>query len=386
MPVVLALGTAQTLAWGSTYYLPAILAQSQARDLGCSTTWIFGAFSAALVLSAGVGPLAGRFIDRHGGRGLLAATNLIFAAGLTLVALADGFWGLVAGWLIIGMGMGMGLYEGAFAALTALYGRAARGPITGITLLAGFASTICWPLSAVMEAHWGWRATCLVWAGAHLAMGWPLNRFGIPGLDGVATPASAVRSETPVVAAPRTLFVLAVVFAATWFTSTAMAAHLPMLLQLVGASVPTAVAAAALVGSAQVLARLVEASLLQRQHPLFSARLACAAHPVGALALLGCGAVAAVPFALLHGAGNGILTVAKGTLPLALFGPVGYGLRQGLLMVPARIAQAAAPLLFGWLIVEYGAAALWCSAGIGAIAWLALVVGIRQQAGTENGA
>ena len=385
MPVVLALGTAQTLAWGSTYYLPAILAPAQARDLGCSTTWIFGAFSAALVLSACVGPLAGRFIDRHGGRGLLAATNLIFAAGLTLVALADGFTGLVAGWLVIGLGMGMGLYEGAFAALTALYGRAARGPITGTTLLAGFASTICWPLSAVMEAHVGWRMTCLVWAVAHLLLGWPLNRFGIPRLEGASASVFVSPVEPPPVVARRTLIVLAVVFAATWFTSTAMAAHLPMLLQLAGASVPTAVAAAALVGPAQVLARLIEASLLQRQHPLFSARLACAAHPVGAFALLGCGAPAAIPFALLHGAGNGILTVAKGTLPLALFGPVGYGLRQGLLMVPARIAQASAPLLFGWLIVEYGASALWCSAGIGAIAWLALLLGIRQPVGARAG-
>jgi hypothetical protein len=158
---------------------------------------------------------------------------------------------------------------------------------------------------------------------------------------------------------------LAFVFAATWFTSTAMAAHLPQLLREVGATPAAALGAAALVGPAQVAARLLEFGLLQRFHPLLSARLAAGAHPLGALAVLAFGAPAALVFAVLHGAGNGILTIAKGTLPLAIFGPSGYGLRQGILMVPARFGQAGAPLLFAVLMERFGAAALLLSIALG---------------------
>jgi hypothetical protein len=166
---------------------------------------------------------------------------------------------------------------------------------------------------------------------------------------------------------------LALVFAATWFISTAMAAHLPRLLELNGASLATAVAVGALVGPAQVAGRLLEFGVLRRVHPLLSARLAAVMHPLGA-ALLGIvGAPAAAMFAILHGAGNGILTIAKGTLPLVLFGPQGYGHRQGLLMIPARIAQASAPWLFGLCLDRLGAGALWLSGSIGMLAFGALL-------------
>jgi hypothetical protein len=170
----------------------------------------------------------------------------------------------------------------------------------------------------------------------------------------------------------RAMLLLAFVFAVGWFTSTAMAAHLPRLLQDAGASATAAIFAGALVGPAQVVARLLELGLLQRLHTLLSARLATLAHPLGALALLGFAAPAGVAFALLHGLGNGILTIANGTLPLAIFGPTAYGLRQGILMVPARFAQAAAPFLFALLIERLGASALWFSIVLGMAACAAL--------------
>ncbi|MBR0669026.1 MFS transporter, partial [Roseomonas hellenica] len=178
--VVIALGTAQTLAWASSYYLPAILAAPMARDMSLSPAWIFGAFSAALVLSALLGPAVGRAIDRRGGRGVLALSNLVLAAGLALLGVAPGPIVMAAAWLVIGLGMTMGLYDAAFATLAGLYGRAARGPITGITLLAGFASTIGWPVSALLEDAIGWRGACLAWAAAHLLIGLPLNRLLVP--------------------------------------------------------------------------------------------------------------------------------------------------------------------------------------------------------------
>jgi hypothetical protein len=167
-------------------------------------------------------------------------------------------------------------------------------------------------------------------------------------------------------------WILASVFALTWFISTAMAAHLPGLLQAGGVSLSAAVAVGALVGPAQVAGRLLEFGLLRRLHPLLSARLAALAHPIGAGALLLVGAPAAFVFALLHGAGNGILTIAKGTLPLALFGAQGYGARQGLLMMPSRVAQACAPWLFGLGLERWGMNMLYGSAALGLLAFAAL--------------
>jgi MFS family permease len=375
---VLRLGTAQTLAWASSYYLPALLAQPMARDLGISTPWVFAAFSGALLVSAAVGPAVGRAIDRHGGRPVLMATSGLFAAGLVALACVQGPIGLFAAWALLGLAMGSGLYEAAFATLVRLYGQGARGAITGITLLAGFASTVGWPLTAWLELTVGWRGACLAWAGLHLVLGLPLNamlpRAPVVQPETLAAPASATTADAS--DRPRfawTSALLAFSFAITWFISTAMAAHLPRLLQAGGVSLAGAVAVAALVGPAQVAGRMLEFGLLRRVHPLISARLAGITHAAGAAAFLVVGAPAATAFALLHGAGNGILTIAKGTLPLVLFGASGYGARQGWLMVPARIAQALAPWVFGLGLDRYGVAALWGSAGLCLLGWGALM-------------
>jgi len=370
--IVLALGSAQTLAWGSTYYLPAILAEPMASELGISTGNVFAAFSLALIVTAVLGPLSGKRIDHHGGRDVLALSSIVFALGLALLGLANGPLMLWLGWLVIGIGMALGLYESAFATLAGIYGRNARGAITGITLLAGFASTVCWPISGWLNAEFGWRATCLTWAGAHLLFGLPLNRLLIPvGVQPAPSPAEQAQTNDRS-GAGSTMALLAFVFAATWFTSTAMAAHLPRLLQESGLSAAAAIGIAALVGPAQVGARCLEFVLLQRFHPLISARLAAIAHPIGAAGVMLVGAPATTAFVLLHGGGNGILTIAKGTLPLAIFGPHGYGLRQGLLMVPARFAQAFSPLVFALLIDDFGTRALWLSAALGVLAYAAL--------------
>ena len=378
--VVVALGAAQTLAWASSYYLPALLAVPIARDLGLSVPTIFAAFSAALVVSALVGPYAGRAIDRWGGRPVLMATSLVFACGLLGLGLATGPVGLFGAWLLLGIGMGSGLYEAAFGALVHLYGRGSRNAITGITLIAGFASTVGWPLTSLLEAQLGWRGACFAWAALHIVIGLPLNALlpraasiGIAGPVAHAPTPAPAHTETPP-PPQRAAWVLAFVFAITWFISTAMAAHLPRLLQLGGASLGTAVAIGALVGPAQVGGRLLEFGVLRRVHPLLSARLAALMHPVGAVLLIAFGAPLAALFAVLHGAGNGILTIAKGTLPLVLFGPQGYGERQGVLMVPARMAQALAPWVFGICLDHWGVGALWLSAVLGVTAFAALLM------------
>jgi len=343
--VVFTLGLTQTLAWGSTYYLPAIFADPISAELHLSRAWFFGIFSAALLLSGLLGPLAGRTIDRRGGRDVLAVTSLLFAAGLLLLSFASGIVGLTVAWAVISLGMGFGLYEAAFATVAGLYGRDARNAITGITLFAGFASTVGWPASAAFIHAFGWRGACLAWASLHLLVGLPLNRLLVP--KGLPPPPEKAPDHATPAGVPWTMIVLAGVFGATWFVSAAMAAHLPRLLEALGSTPAAAIAAASLVGPAQVAARLIEFSLLRRASVFVSARLATGLHPIGALLLAIAGPAFAIPFVLLHGAGNGMLTIARGTLPLALFSAAGYGLRTGILAAPARILQGGAPLLFG---------------------------------------
>jgi MFS family permease len=370
LSIVFALGTTQTLAWASSYYLPAILADPIGRDLGMSANWIFAAFSAALVISALLGPRVGRQIDLFGGRPVLCASNLTIAAGLLLLGVTTSIPVLLLAWLLLGIGMGFGLYDAAFAALGRIYGDAARGPITGITLMAGFASTVGWPLTAFGLDHIGWRDTCFAWAAAHLLIGLPLNFFMLPKVAGARTAAdNAVKPQIPI---DRTMILLAFTFAAGWTVTGAMAAHMPRILEAGGATAVQAVAAGALFGPAQVFARLLEATFLKRYHPLISTRLACLAHPIGAAILALAGGGAAGAFAIFFGMGNGILTIARGTLPLAIFGPKDYGYRLGLIGAPARMAQAAAPLAFGLLIDLIGIKVLIVSSVLSLAALLAL--------------
>jgi predicted MFS family arabinose efflux permease len=376
LPIVLALGTTQTLAWASSYYLPAIVADPIGRDLGVSSNWIFAAFSASLVLSALLGPRVGRQIDLFGGRQVLSISNLMMAAGLALLGSAYSVPVLIIAWLVLGVGMGCGLYDAAFAALGRIYGDAARRSITGITLLAGFASTVGWPLTALGLESIGWRNTCFAWAAAHILIGLPINFFMLPAVTGAR--ASAVVSAKPHIPIDRTMLLLAFAFAAAWSVTGAMAAHLPRILEAAGATSLQAISAGALIGPAQVAARILEASLLSRYHPLLSTGLACVMHPVGAAIVALAGGGAASVFAIFHGAGNGVLTIARGTLPLAIFGPQNYGYRLGIIGAPARMAQAAAPLAFGLLIDTMGSNILIVSSALSLSALVALLL-VRKE-------
>jgi predicted MFS family arabinose efflux permease len=376
LPIILALGTTQTLAWASSYYLPAILADPIAHDLGVSSNWIFAAFSASLVISALLGPRVGRQIDLVGGRPVLSTSNLTLAAGLTLLGSATSIPVLILAWLLLGVGMGFGLYDAAFGALGRIYGDRGRRAITGITLIAGFASTVGWPLTAWGLQTIGWRETCFAWAAAHILIGLPINLLMLPPVAGAK--AAAATSVKPHIPIDRTMLVLAFAFAAAWTVTGAMAAHLPRILEAAGATSVQAVAAGALIGPAQVFARIVEASFLSRYHPVVSTRLACLMHPIGAAILALAGGGAASVFALFHGAGNGILTIARGTLPLAIFGPKNYGYRLGIIGAPARMAQAAAPLAFGLLIERMGSRILIVSSALSLAALLALCL-LRQE-------
>jgi hypothetical protein len=317
-----------------------------------------------------------------------------------MLGCASGAWLLFSAWCVLGLGMAMGLYDAAFATLVRLHGGAARGPITGITLIAGFASTVGWPLTAFIAERYGWRASCFAWAGLHMVVAIPINLFWIrASKDEAVRPTQSVpvqfaapKPNAGDVAQPagerRAFLLLAVFFAATAFVTSAMAAHLPGLLLAAGASALAALTAATLLGPAQVAARLIEffAAKRYRYHPLLTARLATALHPVGALVLgiFGGLPLAAAGFALFHGAGNGMITIAKGVLPLAVFGPLGYGLRQGLLSALARTMQAVAPFAFGLVLDSYGDRVAVALSGALSLVALGALLAMRVQDQSKN--
>jgi MFS family permease len=364
---VVALGLTQTIAWASSTYLPAILAAPIAADLGVARSTVFGAFSLSLMIMALAGPAVGRAIDTQGGRRVLAISNLVLAGGLILLGTTTSVTQLMIAWCVLGAGMALGLYDAAFATLVRLHGKGARAPITGITLIAGFASTVGWPLSAYLSAHYGWRACCLTWAASHILLALPINLLCIPNAENSSADHAEKKTAAETsAAAPATVqspmrisILLAIFFATTAFVTSAMAAHLPGLLVATGVTSAIAVTAGALLGPAQVAARIAEFGIAHRFaiHPLITARVATALHPVGvALIAMQFGLpMGAFSFAVLHGAGNGMITIAKGTLPLALFGPAGYGERTGFLSVAARGMQALAPFAFGLVLETWGA-------------------------------
>jgi len=371
--VVSALGTSQTLAWASSYYLPAVLGAPIAAGLGLPTSVFFAVFSSALLLQAAFGPYIGTLIDRHGGRAVLTVSNLVLSAGLVTLGLAQGIAGLIVAWILLGIGMTMGLYDAAFAALTRLYGHEARASITGITLIAGFASTLGWPASAWFEHAYGWREACLIWAAVNLLIAMPLNWFLIPPAPPLSAPGAAKGGITGAIAPPRgAMPILAFYFCTTAFVTGALQAHLLRFLETAGASEAAAIIAGTLVGPAQVAARLFEFGLMRALHPVWSARIAALLHPLGAGVLGALGPAGIAAFAIAYGAGNGMITIARGTLPLAIFGPSGYGLRTSLLSVPARLSVAAAPFLFGLLLDRVGVLAVLLTVGLNLSAFASL--------------
>jgi MFS family permease len=370
--VVATIGATQAIAWASSFYLPSVLAKTIAPDLGLSPAWVFGGLSLALGVSGLLAPRAGSLIDEFGGRPVLCSSNVISALGLVLLALARGPVGLLASWCVLGLAMAGGLYEAAFASLTRIYGSESRGAITGVTLIAGFASTIGWPTSAYLAHVAGWRGACLSWAAIQLAVSLPLNALALRGAQ-VARAQEApgrtrVGSKTP----DRRMWILAFMFTTSGVVSIGVATLMPTLLLATGASATAAIAAASLMGPAQVGARIVEYSARKWIDPLISARIANALHPIGALILAVFGAPAIAVFSVVHGAGNGILTIAKGTLPLAIFGAEGYGARIGKLSAPARVGQALAPLLLGLAIERFGLKTLLLSGLLSGAALLSL--------------
>ncbi len=358
MVVISVIGTAQILAWGSSYYLTAVLAGPVAADTGWSSSWIVGGLSLGFLVSGLVSPRVGRLIDQRGGRPVLASSALLLAAGLLILGIAPTLPVFVAGWLVMGLGMGAGLYDPAFSTLGRLYGDTARSAITHVTLFGGFASTVCWPLSAFLVDHLGWRAACLTYAAIHIGVVLPLYLFGVPRETPrwlqAAEPATKV-AIGHVRPDQRVAFILlAAGFTLAAVIMTVISVHLLTLLQSQGLALAAAVGLGALIGPSQVGARVLEMAFGRTAHPVWSLLASAVLVAVGLAMLVGVPGVAAAGI-VLYGAGSGIRSIARGTVPLALFGRKGYAVLMGRIAMPTLVAQAALPSIGAWLLGTFGA-------------------------------
>jgi MFS family permease len=354
--IISVLGVTQIFAWGSSYYLPAVLAKPISADTGWSLSWVVGGLSIGLLIAGLVSPWVGRAIAHRGGRPVLAVSAGLLAAGLSALALAHSLPAFLTAWLLVGLGMGAGLYDPAFATLGRLYGHGGRSAITALTLFGGFASTVCWPLSAFLDAHLGWRGTCLVYAGFQLVVALPAYLFVLPREPQRPAPLSV----SPILPTdpPRTLDskgdalfpLVAATITLSSVISTTMSVHLLTVLQAKGLTLAAAVGLGALVGPSQVVARAVEMVIAGFHHPIWTKVVATSLVAAG-LATLWIG-LPIIPLALaLYGAGIGLESIARGTLPLAVFGPERYPVVMGRIAMPSLIAQAAAPSI-GTALIE----------------------------------
>lgn len=353
--VVTALGVTQILAWGSTFYLLAVLAPYIARDTAWTYDRVVAGASVGLLVAGLVSPRVGRFISSHGGRPVLAIGALLLAAGLAALGAANSFPVYLAAWAVIGAGMGASLYDAAFSTLGNIYGTHARPCITAVTLFGGFASTVCWPLSAYLVEHLGWREACFVYAAIQIAVSLPLHLLALPRGRHVTTAGNSAKPPIPMQPGERGIFaVLAIVVTIGAAFLAIIGTHLLPLLQARGLDLALAVSFGALVGPAQVGARVVEMLAGRHYHPSWTMIASAALMAIAAVMLF-----TGFPFValsiVLYGAGNGIGTVVRGALPLAVFGADRYPVLMGRLALPILIAMAVSPYLGGLAFQRGGA-------------------------------
>ncbi len=377
------LGVTQILAWGALFYPPVLTVPLIAAERGWSMTFAMGGFSAALLVGGLVSPRVGALIDRFGGHAVMPWGSLAGALGLVLLAEAGSRTGYIAAWMLTGVAMAASLYDPAFASLGRIFGTAARLPITLLTLVGGFASTVSWPVThALIGAH-GWRGAYLFYAVLLALVAAPLHAYALPRSraperPAVKTAARGTERFPPARGAP--FLLVAAAFASYAFVPSGLAAHLLAILERLGIGAASAVAIGALFGPAQVAARVLELAFGRNLEPLWLARLSVALL-IAAFALLAVSGVSissAAVFVVLFGAANGLLTIARGAVPLALFGPVGYGSTIGRIAGPYLLMQSFAPLALAFVVEQVSDIAALAVTCVFALAALGCFAAVRR--------
>ena len=378
---VCALGIAQITAWGTSYYCLGVLAGPIARDTGWSGGLIYFGFTVGVLTMGAVSAWAGRLIDRHGARAVMSAGAVLVSAGLVTLSLVRTEAAYLAVWAFIGLGMRLCLYDAAFAALVQVVPSRGRIAISYLTLFGAFASSVFWVLGHFFNEAVGWRQTLLYFAAINLCVCLPLNWFGLARREAAAAGESpsgeAARDGPPLEGRMRSIAigVFALVMSLNGFVFGVITVQLVPLLQAAGLAAATAVWIASLKGFAQFAGRLVEIVFGRNLRAITVARIAIGVLPASFLLLLLSNGNfhAILAFTLLMGACQGVITIVRGALPLALFGAAGYGSILGLIATPVLIVNAASPTLFALIVDRWG----WPSAqavlvAAAATSWLAI--------------
>jgi hypothetical protein len=377
------LGVTQIIAWGTIFYSPVLTAPLIVRETGWSLSFVMGGFSLGLLIAGLVSPFVGRSIDRYGGHVVMAVGALVSALGLFALAHARDPAAYLAVWVLLGAGLGASLYDPAFATLGRIFGAAARRPITYLTLAGGFASTAGWPTTHLLIQSVGWRGTYVVYAVLMAAVCAPLYAFALPrSRASVDAPAGGIAAQPAALLPPHGLaFVLVTAaFTAYAFVPSALSAHLLAIFGRAGIDAATVVFIGTLFGPAQVAARVTELAFGRNIHPLMVGRAAVALLVLAfaLLALFGISTPLAAIFAVMFGAANGLVTITRGALPLALFGADGYGRMMGRISGFWLMMQSAAPLVMAFVAERASdATALALAAGFAVVA-LACFAAIRR--------
>jgi MFS family permease len=380
---VAVLGVTQIIAWGAIFYSPVLLVPLIAAERGWSLAFSMGGFSLGLLVAGLVAPFVGWLIDRHGGHVVMTAGALVSAIGLAGLAVASDRAGYLAVWVVLGAGLGASLYDPAFATLGRIFGAGARRAITVLTLAGGFASTVGWPVTHLLLGAVGWRGTYLVFATLMAAVCAPLYAFALPrSRAGPGAAAGGPAAQPAVHLPPHGLAFLLVTaaFTAYGFVPSALSAHLLAIFSRSGIDAATVVLIGALFGPAQVAARVTELAFGRNLHPLSLARVAVGllVAAFAMLGLFGISVAAAAAFALMFGAANGLVTIARGAVPLALFGPDGYGRLLGRISGPWLVMQSAAPLVMAFVAERASDATAIAFASGFAVVALACFAAIRR--------
>lgn len=369
--IVTGLGITQIVGWGTTFYIPAVLAGRIGDDTGWSLTTFVAAFSWCMLVSGLLSKRLGVLIDRVGARAVMPWGSVALAAGLLLVAVAHHEAVLFAGWTIIGIGMRAALYDAAFTALAHIAGQQARRAISIVTLWGGLASTVFWPLGHLLGEQLGWRWTLVVYALLNLLVCLPIHRR-LPAHAEPLDPAKSAASQAPTHAATaslearegrfhgsereRAVLLLSAIFAGHALVWSAMSAHMIELLTGLGVTAGLAVSLSTVIGVAQVGSRLLEMFAQNRLAPLVVGVIAMAML-LGALTVFWGGPPGAVPLGfacIVYGAANGLVTIVRGALPLAVFGNLAYGATLGRIAAPGLVCSALGPVLFAWILERIG--------------------------------
>ena len=382
---VCALGVAQITAWGTTYYCLGVLAGPIARDTGWSQSLIYFGFTVSLLAMGAVSAAAGRAIDRHGARAMMSAGTVVASAGLLLLSRVEGEAAYLAVWALLGIGMRLCLYDAAFAALVQVVPSRGRQAISYLTLFGAFASTTFWTLGHALDTALGWRATLAWFALVHLVVCLPLVWLALarpeaaPPSRGAAAPLARAHDEAPLQGRDRriALALFALVISLNGFVFGAVSVQLVPLLEAGGLATATAVWVASTKGFAQFAGRLVEIAFGRRLRAITVARIAIGVLPWAfVVLLLAAGRLQALLlFTLVMGASQGVITIVRGAVPLALFGAEGYGAVLGLIATPVLVVNAAAPTLVGLIVDAWGwGAARAALLAAAAASWLAIEV------------